>query len=424
MLNLRDPRRRAELFLVASLLAIAFVARYVGRSEVTGDMKIFFAWYAQLERAGGWRGLGAEIGNYNAPYMYLLYIAAKLPGSLLIGIKVVYAAFDVLLGYFTYRLVEMHRGRRAGMYAALIMILLPTVVINASIWGQIDSMWASFAVGAVWMLARGRAWWGVVLCTLSLALKPHGIFIFALLGLLVLAGRVKARTLLAVPATWLVLSLPALLLGRDPVELFTVYSLDRQSGIIRHLTSGAASVYAFLPGVNRLDTLRTLGYVLTAAMVLGVYLAVLARRVRLDPVRLVTLAALFSILVPFGLPGMHERYFFLADVTTVVLAFYRPRLWFVPLLVQASSLGSYLGYLFGRAGDYLDLKVLAALMLAALVAIGYTLARDVLDGPFDEIEEPFEPTAATDATVRVVRPRVSPENTPLPPKPVGNTIGG
>ncbi|PWK50248.1 uncharacterized protein DUF2029 [Actinoplanes xinjiangensis] len=377
------------------LLAAAFAARYVGRSEMTRDMQIFFKWHDQLEQAGGWRGLGEAIGNYNAPYMYLLWFASVLPVPLLIGIKLVYAVFDLLLAFFTFRLVEMRRGRRAGIAAAFIVILLPTVVINASVWGQIDSIWASFAVGGVWMLARGRGWWGVVLCTLSLAFKPHGIFIFALVALLVLAGRLRARTLLAVPGVWLVLSLPALLLGRSPGELFTIYSLDRQARIIDELTDRAPSIFAFLEGTRRLDTARQLGYLLTAALVLGIFLVVIARRVRLDETRVVTLAALFAILIPFGLPGMHERYFYLADVLTVALVFYVPRLWFVPLLVQAASLGAYTYFLFGQTGQQLDLQVLAALMMAALIAVGHTLIRDVL------------------------RER---EITPLAPKVVGNTM--
>ncbi|MEV4282722.1 glycosyltransferase 87 family protein [Actinoplanes xinjiangensis] len=395
MSTLRDPQRRAELFLIVCLLAAAFAARYVGRSEMTRDMQIFFRWHDQLQQAGGWRGLGEAIGNYNAPYMYLLWFASVLPVPLLIGIKMVYAVFDLLLAFFTFRLVEMRRGRRAGIAAAFLVILLPTVVINASIWGQIDSIWASFAVGGVWMLARGRGWWGVVLCTLSLAFKPHGVFIFALVALLVLAGRLRARTLLAVPGVWLVLSLPALLLGRSPGELFTIYSLDRQARIIDELTDRAPSIFAFLEGTRRLDTARQLGYLLTAALVLGIFLVVIARRVRLDETRVVTLAALFAILIPFGLPGMHERYFYLADVLTVALVFYVPRLWFVPLLVQAASLGAYTYFLFGQTGQQLELQVLAALMLAALIAVGHTLIRDVL------------------------RER---EITPLAPKVVGNTM--
>jgi Gpi18-like mannosyltransferase len=378
MALLRDPWRRAELFLVGCLLLAALAARYVGRGETTTDMQVFFTWHDQLELAGGWRGLGQPIGNYNAPYLYLLWFASVLPVPLLIGIKIVHAAFDLLLGFFVFRLVELRRGRRAGIAAALVVILLPTVVINASVWGQTDSVWASFAVGGVWMLARGRGWSGVVLCTLSLAFKPHGIFVFPLVALLVLAGRLRARALLAIPATWLVVSLPGLLLGRSPGELFTVYSLDRQARIIDELTDRAPSVFAFLEGTRRLETARQLGYVLTAALVLGVFLVVIARRVRLDETRVVALAALFAILVPFGLPGMHERYFYLADVLTVALAFYLPRLWFVPLLVQAASLGSYTYYLFGQTQQQLDLRLTATLMLAALVAVGYTVVRDIL----------------------------------------------
>ncbi|GIE80297.1 hypothetical protein Aph02nite_62470 [Actinoplanes philippinensis] len=392
---LRDPQRRAELFLTGCLLVVAFAARYAGRSETTRDMRIFFEWHEQLERAGGWRGLGEAIGNYNAPYLYLLWLASVLPVPLLIGIKLVHAVFDLLLAYWVFRLTAMRRGRRAGIAAALVVILLPTVVINASVWGQIDSIWASFAVGGVWMLARGRGWPGVALCTLSLAFKPHGIFVFALVAVLVPAGRLRARTLLAVPAVWLTVSLPALLLGRSPGELLTVYSLDRQAGVIDLLTDRAPSIFAFLAGTRRLDTARQLGYLLTAALVLGVALLVVARRVRLEETRIVTLAALFAILIPFGLPGMHERYFYLGDVLTVVLAFHLPRLWFVPLLAQAASLGAYTYFLFGQTEQQLDLQALAALMLAALVAVGHTLIRDVL------AERP---------------------GTPLAPKPVGNTM--
>jgi hypothetical protein len=36
------------------------------------------------------------------------------------------------------------------------MALLPTVVVNASLYGQMDAMWASFALGGVYLPARGR----------------------------------------------------------------------------------------------------------------------------------------------------------------------------------------------------------------------------------------------------------------------------
>lgn len=371
---------KAEMLLIGVLVVLALAVRWAGRNEITPDMRIFFVWYSKLDKAGGFAGLRQEIGNYNAPFLYLFVILTYLPGSTLIKIKLIWFLFDVLLVHFTYRIVALRwDGWRIPALAALIMAFLPTVVVNSSFYGQCDAIWGAFAMGGLYQLLRGRQWWGVALFTVALAFKPQAIFIFPLLVLLVLAGQLRLRTLLAVPMVYVALDLPAIFAGRDPVELLTLYSPSRQAEYVPALTSNAASMYAFLPVTTRLDTLKTLGYVFAAILVVGVTYALIASRVRLEPKRIVTAAALFAALVPFVLPGMHERYFFLADVFTILLAFYRPRWWFVPLIVQAASLLSYLPFLFWKTshGPLVDLKVLATMMLAAVLIIGYALLHDV-----------------------------------------------
>jgi Gpi18-like mannosyltransferase len=259
-----------------------------------------------------------------------------------------------LLAWFSYRITD-------SIKPALIVALLPTVLINASLWGQIDAMWASLALGGIYYLMRERPWLAVALFGAALAIKPQAVFVFPVLLLLALGGRLPWRMLLAAPAVFLVLDLPALVAGRDPVELLTIYDVDRQSHIVAELTYRAPSAYAFLPAGVPVETIRLAGYVVTAAAVMAVC-AVLARK-KTD---LVATAALFSIMVPFLLPGMHERYFFLADVLTVLLACRRPKLWFVPVLVQGASLLSYAPYLLG--GYLAPMAVPAAMMLAALLS--------------------------------------------------------
>ena len=73
----------------------------------------------------------------------------------MIGIKVVSALFDFLLGYFVYRIVALrYPGRWWPVLAGTITLFLPTVVVNASMWGQADAMYAAFAVGGVQVVAR------------------------------------------------------------------------------------------------------------------------------------------------------------------------------------------------------------------------------------------------------------------------------
>jgi Gpi18-like mannosyltransferase len=268
--------------------------------------------------------------------------------------------------------------------AALAVLLLPTVTINASMWGQTDSMWASFALGGLYFLLRGRPWWAVTFCAVAFAFKPQGIFIFPLLLLCVLAGRLRWRTLIAAPLVFVLLDVPAVLAGRNPIELLTLYEPGRQAKYTTTaLDAHAPSIFAFFPVGGRLETVKLLGYGFTAALVLAVCYVLIAQRVKLTPTRLVTAATFFAILLPYTLPGMHDRYFYLGDVLSVVLAFYRPRLWFVPLLVQAASLGAYAPSLFGfyTNGSFVPMTVLATIMGVAVLAVGYLLMRDTVGVP-------------------------------------------
>ncbi|MFG1921929.1 hypothetical protein [Cryptosporangium sp. NPDC048952] len=364
----------SEWVLLAALLVIAVATRYVGRDYVTGDMQIFFEWHAHLEADG----LDSPVGNYNAPFLYLLMLAGWLPGELLYNLKAIFVVFDVLLAWYVFRLVGLrYAGWRIPAAAALIVAFLPTVVINASMYGQCDSIWASFAVGALYHFLRGSHWIAVSFCALAYASKPLGIFIFPTLALLLLAGTVRWRTLIALPLVYVAVDVPIMLFGRDPVEVLTLYfhQLDDPA----RLTRGGPTVFQFFDVRTGALELASLGTLLAGAAVLGICWVLIATRTELDHTRIVTAATCFALIVPFLQPRMHERYFYLADILTLVLAFYVPRRWYLPLIVQAASFLSYLPFMLrgGPPGTYLDRKWLAALMLVALVLTTYQLLRDV-----------------------------------------------
>lgn len=381
---------RAEWLLIVALAALALLARLAGLRQDTGEVLNMSVWAHRLVAGGGWGGLSERIGNYNAPYLYLLLLATYLPGPLIIKMKLVWTAFDVVLAFFTYKLVGLARpGPRIPVIAALITVFLPTVVLNAAYIGQVDDMWGSLCVASLYFLLRRRYWWALSVLGAAFALKPQAIFFFPVIGLLLLAGRVPWRTVLAVPAVYLALDVPALIAGRDPRELLTIYSPHRQGSVINQLTYAAPSVYNFIPATpDRIGAIRVLGEIMLAALVLGIYYVLIVRRVDLTDARVVTISLLFAILVPFVLPGMHERYFFLADVLSVAVCFWRPRLWPVPLLVQTSSLLSYLPFFFHRVGHFMPMTILSALMLAALIIVGNQVMRDTATDPAPSVPSP------------------------------------
>jgi hypothetical protein len=86
------------------------------------------------------------------------------------------------------------------------------------------------------------------------------------------------------------------------------------------------------------------------------------------------LTALASVaLVPFILPRMHQRYFYPQDMLSLVIAFFLPELWFLPMLSQIISVIAYGPFLFNTSfhipilGKNIDALLYVALPLEAIL---------------------------------------------------------
>jgi Gpi18-like mannosyltransferase len=342
------------------ILIIALAMRAAMYRYQSGDYTIFVhRWYEYIDTNGGFSALkNTSFADYNVPYLYLLAILTYLPVPALAGVKAVSILFDLLLAFFVHRIVAQRYGAHSWQpfAAAAIVLFLPTVATNSGWWAQADSIYTSLAVGGFFFVVRRRPWWACVFFGLALAVKLQAVFIFPLLLVLALRRWLPWRSLLAIPAVYLALDVPALLVGASPGDLLTVYA--RQTDSYQSLTLGAANIYQFITTNDGTGTLRKAGIVLTGLVLLALTALVLLRRAgrkwpwigrrrpELTQNRMVLLATVSVIIVPYLLPAMHERYFYLADVFSVLAAFHLPRrLWYLPVLVQTASFGSYWQYL-------------------------------------------------------------------------------
>jgi Gpi18-like mannosyltransferase len=103
--------------------------------------------------------------------------------------------------------------------------------------------------------------------------------------------------------------------------------------------------------------------------------------VRLDGNMIVKLSLVSALLFPFTLPHMHERYFFAADVISIIYAFYRPKRLFVPIIVGGASLFSYFPFLFRE--EPISLQYLAISIAVALIVV----AADLLNSFYPNLIE-------------------------------------
>ncbi|UXY29594.1 hypothetical protein [Streptomyces sp. HUAS TT20] len=383
------PRRHTTDSTLLALAAyvtvtVAVLVRMPLLPRESGDYVTFLEpWYWHIVSHGGFHALAdPSFSDYNVPYLYLMAALTYLPLSSLVGIKWVSIPFDLALAYYTFRIVCLFRPTRrwAALGAGAVVLFLPTVVTNSAWWGQCDALYTAFLVGGIYHVLRDRPWWACTFFGIALAFKFQAVFLFPCLLVLVLVGRVPWRCLLAVPAAYLALDVPALVLGADPGRLLTVYA--QQTDKYHTLTINAPSVYQFVSVPGDTDPVRSAGILVAGVLVsllMGMAVWSLRRRRQgvpdsglrvpgLTDTRIVLLATCSAIVVPFLLPSMHERYFYAADVLTVMAACRLPRqLWCVPVLVQLASYGSYLTIMAPDVAPYLSMPAHGALMLLALV---------------------------------------------------------
>lgn len=165
-------------------IALALLMRFFLRHFVSQDMASFFLPWLSLIQKKGLPAFRSDFGGLSPLFPYLLAIAGLPvpPISRILAIKLVSIAFDLVGSFFVYRLVSLRSPRGYIPVLALIAVLFaPTVVLNSSLWGQNDMMYAAGLVACVYFLATGRDWAAALSFGLALAVKLQTVFLAPLL---------------------------------------------------------------------------------------------------------------------------------------------------------------------------------------------------------------------------------------------------
>lgn len=341
-------------------------------------MEAVLPWMDALARHGGWQALALGVSNYTPAYEYLMLLMLQFDGILprLLLVKLVNLAFAVAGAALAaaivaeiLRALPPEEAARRRLAAYLAVLLLPTVVVNGSIWGQADSIHTAFLLATLLALLKHRPALAMAAFGAALSIKLLPVFLAPLLLGLLLRREIRPWHVLLVPAIWFATLVPAWIAGRPLLELLLIY--PTQSATYARLSMNAATLYALIPLPYGTPAIAV-GLVMGALCGIGLALAVRQLR-RPDATALLLLATLCMVLLPFLTPKMHERYFFGGEVLAVVLALVRPGLLPVALLLQASALMSYIEFLHGTDGRvhhrivFTLAPVLNAIAIAALL---------------------------------------------------------
>jgi Gpi18-like mannosyltransferase len=357
---------RFLLFTISTVLAVWI--RFTFRGFVSDDYSIFLEpWYLTL-RAQGFAAFHNGFSNYTPLYLYLLYFISNSLRYLLplYAIKFLSIAGDFVCAWLVQQIIVVRYGANSLLswigYAAV--LLLPTVILNGSAWAQSDSIFTAAILLSFLFILRHRWTLAFIAYGIALSLKLQSIFFLPFLVLLGLRGFYSWKYWIWIPLPYLIFMIPSWIAGRPLTELLTIYF--SQVDMYQLLTLNAPNLYAWI-SPNAYALWYPLGLCVGGMAALAYLLIGWKSKIPLTPPLLLQAAFLSLLLVPFVLPKMHERYFFPAEIFSIALAIYYPRLFFVPILLCGATWVSYLPFLYHMA--WIPMPIVAVFVFGALISI-------------------------------------------------------
>lgn len=356
-LKLNKQLLENAFFIIAAAFFLAIITQLKidQFDHISGDYNNFLRhWMDDIVSLGGWASLGTKIGDYSPPYVLLLTLLSYFPtaGSatpFLYGIKSISLSFDFLMAIPAFliavELFKKHEFRWAiAAWVAVVVFALPTVFLNGAFWGQIDASYTAFILFSLYWLLKDKWHLALIFYGIAFSFKLQAIFLFPLfIFIIYLNDWKKAVALLWIPVIYLAFSLPAVLAGRDIVDVLSIYAY--QSNIYRYMTLNMPNLYEWFP--EQYDVFSSWAIMLFGSLMALSLLLMTVHKVTLRKEHYLPLGIWAILMANFFLPAMHERYLFAADVIVAIYAFEKPKRLWLAFGVNLISLLAYFPYLFG-----------------------------------------------------------------------------
>jgi len=271
--------------------------------------------------------------------------------------------FDFVLAFFTYLILRLkYTHSYVPIIGVAVILFTPTVFLNSAAWGQSDAIYTACCLGSLYFLLRESPAWACLCFGLAISFKLQAIFFLPVLFVLLLTRKLPIKCLILIPVIYLALLVPALLEGRDAWSLLTIYT--GQANEYPSLTMNASNFYQWLPGAAFQDW-RWTGIQLAAMMVALISFLTVTSNKQITSGIIVKLTLVFALVLPFFLPQMQDHFFYLADVVSIIYAFYFPRYFYVAVLEQLCSLLSCVPFFFKT--QVLSFAYIACVVLLLIV---------------------------------------------------------
>ena len=168
---------------------------------MSGDYNAFVSrWFDTIKANGGFSALKNAMGDYTQPYLYLLTIGTYTNINTLFYVKMLSFVFEIMAAFFIMKIVNIKYKNEKLVYLSFgLLLFIPTVIFNGSVWAQCDIIFTSFVIGSIYYILCEKPITSIIFYGIALSFKLQAIFLLPLFGILLFKNRIKIYHLLLIP---------------------------------------------------------------------------------------------------------------------------------------------------------------------------------------------------------------------------------
>lgn len=321
--------------LIIGLLIIGFLLRTASALIIDGqpfDISTFRGWAntASSNLLKVYQNKSSV--DYPPLYIYVLYIIGKLSKVSILGnyyvllLKMPSIITDILSGYLIYKISKTRVSKEIGIILAAAYIFNPAVIINSTIWGQVDSFFTLIIMLALFFLSEDKIIFSTIFFILAVLMKPQGMIFLPILLFAYIKGRdikIILKSVITGIITGLIVIIP-FSMSQGIMWIFKLYISEASE--YQYASDNAFNFYSLIGAnhTNYFSTLFIFDYH-TWGMIAIVLVTILSGYIYIkgEGKSAIFLATLVEVVGVFNFSvGMHERYMFTAVAISILAYMY------------------------------------------------------------------------------------------------------
>ena len=356
------------------LIIVGLILKTIFLPVKTGDYVCFLEpWISFIKSHGYFSSLKFNFYDYTPAYIYILILIAKTGLNPLFFIKLISIIFEYIAAFFIGKIVVLKTQNKKDILICMAVVpLLPSVLLNSSYLSQCDSIYAAFTIISFYFALKNRQLLSILFLGIAFAFKMQTAFILPLFLVLMLRGKIRWYYFLAVPIIFIISILPTWFYGRTFSDLLNVYI--SQTNRYPFLTLNFPNIYIWLN--NEWYQPIKFGGILFTAIITFVFGLILSnKKYNFSFEHWIRLAFLSAIIIPFVLPGMHERYLYLGDIMGVMYFLVLRKNIHLPIGIVLISFYSYIRC--SRFNEILPMSPAFAVYLLIIILTTYEFIKSI-----------------------------------------------